>query len=856
MATINEIKQQAEAVKNATQVGENTAMRVGSALSGLADIAEQQDTELGKKFDKESVVQESGNAEDKVMSQKATTTAIADETTRAKAAEEAILFDVSVYNNGAVFESLSALLGDVNLSTLIPTSVRRGGMTIRFIKGSEQSYDNKYVQYRLMHTLDNASTAAADFANTANWQGVDDEPTAGSKNLVISGGIEKLVNNYIKDVNKKVFGILKNSVELYTNISYTILSFTIESGRQYTITANLSAVLSRSIIIDIKQNDNLIYINSITGGYLANTYTWTPSSSLSGEVDIVISTSDPNAKGIIFSIVVENVEDSLDVEFEQINSRFDSLSNTFAPIQHTHTVSQITDIEKDYTKYIEISSNKNLLKPTTTTGVINEDGTISENINYYVSDFILVSPNTLYICSQNFRSYVEFDINKNVIQSTFKEFRSSVKTDNKCRYIRISYSTSYTQVQFEQNYKATEYVPYVGKKVVNSYTLSPHIDIDGTLFSKDYAGGKNLLNRNYEVSGILDSTGSIITSTSIVTSDYIPVVYNTNITISGTAASNGFVMFYCFYDMNKNIVSYAQISSSSNITLSVPKNAVMFRCSYRQGSTDVMIEVGDIASEYEEFIPVKKLSNDFLPEYKIPEGVEFLRNLWYGKKLTVDGDSITHDSGRYNYWQYIVKNNLTMDLLQSESFQCGDGTTEHVGDRGVAGSRIAYGEEQNDIKYCIGSRYQYLSDDADLVIIAGGTNDWAHDGVVLGTMEDRTNVTFYGALHLLCNGLIAKYPSKQVVFMTPIKRGKLGFTNKKGNTLEEFANAIIEVCGYYGIPVIDLFHQLCMNPSIQQQNTLYFRENDDTHPNTAGHLRMGNFITGKIKEIQTVVDWE
>jgi hypothetical protein len=38
MATIDEIKQQAAAVKNATQVGENTAERVGGALAGLADI--------------------------------------------------------------------------------------------------------------------------------------------------------------------------------------------------------------------------------------------------------------------------------------------------------------------------------------------------------------------------------------------------------------------------------------------------------------------------------------------------------------------------------------------------------------------------------------------------------------------------------------------------------------------------------------------------------------------------------------------------------------------------------------------------------------------------------------------------
>ena len=46
MATIDEIKQQAAAVKNATQVGENTAVRVGGALAGLADIAEQQDSKL------------------------------------------------------------------------------------------------------------------------------------------------------------------------------------------------------------------------------------------------------------------------------------------------------------------------------------------------------------------------------------------------------------------------------------------------------------------------------------------------------------------------------------------------------------------------------------------------------------------------------------------------------------------------------------------------------------------------------------------------------------------------------------------------------------------------------------------
>ena len=59
--------------------------------------------------------------------------------------EPGIIYDVSANNDGAVFESLQALLSSSSLNTLIPTSVRCGGMSIRFI----QSSDNRYVQYRL-----------------------------------------------------------------------------------------------------------------------------------------------------------------------------------------------------------------------------------------------------------------------------------------------------------------------------------------------------------------------------------------------------------------------------------------------------------------------------------------------------------------------------------------------------------------------------------------------------------------------------------------------------------------------------------------------------------------------------------
>lgn len=96
-------------------------------------------------------------------------------------------------NNDGKFESLSALLSDANLSTLIPVAVRCGGMSIRFV----QSSDDKYVQYRLM--TDTFSITESD------WQGVDNEPIAGSDNLVKSGGVWNNIPRNKNNIPFKVF---------------------------------------------------------------------------------------------------------------------------------------------------------------------------------------------------------------------------------------------------------------------------------------------------------------------------------------------------------------------------------------------------------------------------------------------------------------------------------------------------------------------------------------------------------------------------------------------------------------------------------------------------------------------------
>lgn len=82
-----------------------------------------------------------------------------------------VVYDISKAT-GQSYETLSDALSGNN----VPLEIREGGMSVRFVTS-----DNKYLQYRLMSDTFNT--------NAANWQGVDDKPTAGSDNLVKSGGV-------------------------------------------------------------------------------------------------------------------------------------------------------------------------------------------------------------------------------------------------------------------------------------------------------------------------------------------------------------------------------------------------------------------------------------------------------------------------------------------------------------------------------------------------------------------------------------------------------------------------------------------------------------------------------------------
>lgn len=153
----------------------------------------------------------------------------------------------------------------------------------------------------------------------------------------------------------------------------------------------------------------------------------------------------------------------------------------------------------------------------------------------------------------------------------------------------------------------------------------------------------------------------------------------------------------------------------------------------------------------------------------------------------------------------------------------------------------------------------------DLIVVFGGTNDFSYDIKPIGDLfvvQDRTatgnigNKTivapadtdaFGGALHDLIKTIQTNAPTIPIVFMTPLRRGRYTASNptslennKNGNFMREFAEAIIEICTFYSIPVLDL--NAVSNLDFTNTDIAAKYSSDTLHPNAAGHTLIGNML--------------
>ena len=187
-----------------------------------------------------------------------------------------------------------------------------------------------------------------------------------------------------------------------------------------------------------------------------------------------------------------------------------------------------------------------------------------------------------------------------------------------------------------------------------------------------------------------------------------------------------------------------------------------------------------------------------------------------GKTLNCLGDSITNGAAGTSYGEQISKKyfmNYNNYGINSNALTADDD----------AGSNNPM---------CI--RYSQMSDDADIIFVMPGYNDSTAENK-LGTQDSTDKKTFYGAMKILCEGLIRKYPTKTILFSTYPNTGSTTETAIK--TYPRKCEIIKEVCSWYSIPCLDLYACGGLTGQIKEQQDLYYPV-DGYHPSTEGYTKI------------------
>lgn len=207
------------------------------------------------------------------------------------------------------------------------------------------------------------------------------------------------------------------------------------------------------------------------------------------------------------------------------------------------------------------------------------------------------------------------------------------------------------------------------------------------------------------------------------------------------------------------------------------------------------------------------------------------------------GDSITYGTSPLdnsqidNPWCFQVAEKLNMGIVINN---------------GVASSGVLPSPRPNTPPAIWSQHYNLIPEEGDIISIMIGINDLVgyknnFAGYVLGTMEDRTTDTFYGALHTMWLGLIERFSlsNGKKLFMINYPKSDV-FNNDEWN---EWIGATIKVANHYSIPICDLSTELGISQDGDVNNEYWILTSNGTknvHPTQTlanqFSIKVANFI--------------
>lgn len=350
---------------------------------------------------------------------------------------------------------------------------------------------------------------------------------------------------------------------------------------------------------------------------------------------------------------------------------------------------------------------------------------------------------------------------------------------------------------------------------------------------KSTVSSVNLFDKSKTVAdSMVSAAGAIIASVGNTASDFIPVT-------PGTTYTAKYCYVIAYYDINKTFISRTVNSTSTaNYQFTPPANAYFVKIVVSTTNIDAqMLVLGTVLPTF--FIPQGAVvSTSFVFSSRIIDDAQTVpKNKWSGKKWSGLGDSITF----LERWQPFVKDALGLSFTNY----------------GVSGTKVADSTGTDTTAMCRDERINLIDATSDIVSVMGGVNDWANN-VPLGAITDTVTTSYYGALNVLAQKLIARFPTKRIVLMTPTQcrypnrfTNTYGLINNQNLTTGDYATAVLNIGKKYGFPVVDMNANCGWN----DYNISNFVDDESgvfLHPNITGSKRMAEVAIGKLQEINPI----
>lgn len=482
---------------------------------------------------------------------------------------------------------------------------------------------------------------------------------------------------------------------------------------------------------------------------------------------------------------------------------------------------------------------------------INSQGNLAnveDEYKYCVSDFIPVEEHHIYARTYNsaYWSRAFYDENKEFINMDFNGYKfSPVVAPLNAKYFRFSIRANTSEELkeildsfiFNEGFIPNKHTPYY--KDFDELTYFLNID---KFLTKQLDNSINIFNNKYYINAYIQTNGGLdepVDGKIYYTTDLIECTQN------DTIYSNQNMIYIGEWDENYNFLN----RTNTNVTLIrdnfKPTNSQTkyIAITYSENDFDNNLLMITKNNKYDNYIPNYNIN---IPYKSITKNMlsdeiknEFNSSYFANKTVNFLGDSIT-----YGYDGSIPNNTNNTKVQKPYPETVKDILGLYKSNNyGVSGASISGGS------YPLYLNYTSMTDNADYIVVFAGTNDWSGSiyGQPLGEKTDTEAGTFYGALDILIKGLVNKYPSKKIGFITPLKRTAGGETNKYDLHLSDYVDAIIYKCNEFAIPVLNLFLNSGCCPQIDS-----FKENnlpDGLHPNQQYYNVLGYKIAQFIKSL-------